>query len=185
MFLLQEHTVFSLFMLVIYLIPKIRFLKRKVAISILVWVGRLLFGSGLGTESKAYSSEVPLVKKGILYIFFPWFKSSSECIFIGGWIFTQILTTVQLARAALLSWWDDMSWKRRALQLERLLASRRQHTLLIISFHCWMHSTFENLLVTNAKVQNDLLEAKVTYLGTFFLWYCHKTVVLNLRTFLF
>ena len=54
-----------------------------------------------------------------------------------------------------------MAWKRRALQLEHLLASRRQHTLLVIALHSWMHSTFENLLITNAKIQNDLFEAKV------------------------
>ncbi|KAI5064878.1 hypothetical protein GOP47_0019573 [Adiantum capillus-veneris] len=69
----------------------------------------------------------------------------------------------KMAKDALLSWWDSMAWKRRALQLERLLASRRQHTLLVIAFHCWMHSTFENLLITNAKVQNDLMEAKALF----------------------
>ncbi|MCO5555542.1 hypothetical protein L7F22_009087 [Adiantum nelumboides] len=69
----------------------------------------------------------------------------------------------KIAKDALLSWWDSMAWKRRALQLERLLASRRQHTLLVIAFHCWMHSTFENLLITNAKVQNDLAEAKALF----------------------
>ncbi|KAH6558264.1 hypothetical protein KP509_1Z071600 [Ceratopteris richardii] len=67
------------------------------------------------------------------------------------------------AKCALMAWWDSMAWKRRALQLQDLLSSRRQHTLLAIAFRCWMHSTFENLLITNAKIQNDLMEAKAMF----------------------
>jgi hypothetical protein len=78
---------------------------------------------------------------------------------------------LQLLRIIFSSWWEDMAWKRRALQLEHLLASRRQHTLLVISLHSWMHSTFENLLLTNAKIQNDLFEAKVY---PYFLKFGHK-----------
>jgi hypothetical protein len=54
-----------------------------------------------------------------------------------------------------------MAWKRRAIQLEFLLAIRRRRTSLIQSLHAWMHATFDGLLLANAKFHDDLLEAQV------------------------
>lgn len=69
---------------------------------------------------------------------------------------------VQNAKKLLLGWWDQMAWKRRAVQLDCLLAIRRRRTLLVSSLHSWMHATFDGLLLANAKFHDDLLEAQVS-----------------------
>ena len=54
-----------------------------------------------------------------------------------------------------------MAWKRRANQLDALLAQRLRRTLLQSSLHNWMYTTFDGLLVANAKFQDDLIQAQV------------------------
>lgn len=68
---------------------------------------------------------------------------------------------MQLAKLMLQLWWEQMAWKRRAIQLDCLLAIRRRRTLLVQSLHSWMNATFEGLLLANAKFHEDLLEAQV------------------------
>jgi hypothetical protein len=72
---------------------------------------------------------------------------------------------VQTAKQMLELWWEQMAWKRRAVQLDCLLAIRRQRTVLIASLHSWMHATFDGLLLANAKCHDDLLEAQVPLLN--------------------
>ncbi|CAM6079900.1 unnamed protein product [Sphagnum tenellum] len=67
---------------------------------------------------------------------------------------------VKTAKQMLELWWEQMAWKRRAVQLDCLLAIRRQRTVLIASLHSWMHATFDGLLLANAKCHDDLLEAQ-------------------------
>jgi len=67
----------------------------------------------------------------------------------------------QLAKKVLGLWWEQVAWKRKAMQLENLLAVRRRRTLLIQSLHVWLHATFDGLLLANAKFHEDLLEAQV------------------------
>jgi len=54
-----------------------------------------------------------------------------------------------------------MAWKRRANQLDSILAQRLRRTLLQNSLHNWMYATFDGLLVANAKFQDDLIQAQV------------------------
>ncbi|KAG0614176.1 hypothetical protein M758_6G156500, partial [Ceratodon purpureus] len=60
----------------------------------------------------------------------------------------------------LTEWWELMAWKRRANQLDALLAQRLRRTLLQSSLHNWMYTTFDGLLVANAKFQDDLIQAQ-------------------------
>ncbi|MCO5613343.1 hypothetical protein L7F22_067619 [Adiantum nelumboides] len=53
-----------------------------------------------------------------------------------------------------------MQWNRTSTRFMQILAPRRRHTLLTNALHSWMHFTFENLLIANAKFQIDLLDAK-------------------------
>ncbi|KAI5058046.1 hypothetical protein GOP47_0026216 [Adiantum capillus-veneris] len=66
----------------------------------------------------------------------------------------------KVARNLLLFWWEEMQWNRATAHFMQILASRRRHNLLSNALHSWMHFTFENLLVANAKFQSDLLDAK-------------------------
>jgi hypothetical protein len=67
----------------------------------------------------------------------------------------------QLVKMILRWWWEQMAWKRKAIQLDILLAVRRRRTLQIQTLHAWMHVTFDGLLLANAKFHEDLLEAQV------------------------
>lgn len=73
----------------------------------------------------------------------------------------HIFICVQLTKMILRWWWEQMAWKRKAMQLDCLLAVRRRRTLLIQTLHAWMHATFDGLLLANAKFHEDLLEAQV------------------------
>ncbi|MCO5548057.1 hypothetical protein L7F22_001513 [Adiantum nelumboides] len=66
----------------------------------------------------------------------------------------------KVARNLLLFWWKEMQWNRTSTRFMQILAPRRRHTLLTNALHSWMHFTFENLLIANAKFQIDLLDAK-------------------------
>lgn len=67
----------------------------------------------------------------------------------------------QMAKLALQAWWEQMAWKRRAIQLDTLMAIRRRRTLMLVSLHNWMHATFDGLLVANSKFQDELMESQV------------------------
>ncbi|KAL2644512.1 hypothetical protein R1flu_012099 [Riccia fluitans] len=56
-----------------------------------------------------------------------------------------------------------MAWKRRALQLDSLLAIRRRRNLMLVTLHNWMHATFDGLLIANTKFQDDLMEAQAQF----------------------
>ncbi|KAH7445513.1 hypothetical protein KP509_01G012500 [Ceratopteris richardii] len=65
-----------------------------------------------------------------------------------------------VARNILLSWSERMRWKRSCNHVIHIMAYRRQQTLLNNALHSWMHFTLENLLIANAKFQNELLDAQ-------------------------
>ncbi|KAG6550919.1 hypothetical protein Mapa_007534 [Marchantia paleacea] len=68
-----------------------------------------------------------------------------------------------MAKIALHAWWEHMAWKRRALQLDTLIAIRRRRTLMLSCLHNWMHATFDGLLIANSKFQDDLMEAQTQF----------------------
>ncbi|KAL3697694.1 hypothetical protein R1sor_011770 [Riccia sorocarpa] len=70
---------------------------------------------------------------------------------------------IKIARIALQAWWEHMAWKRRAMQLDNLIAIRRRRDLMLTTLHNWMHATFDGLLIANAKFQDDLMEAQAQF----------------------
>ncbi|CAM6103626.1 unnamed protein product [Calypogeia fissa] len=70
---------------------------------------------------------------------------------------------IKMAKLALQAWWEQMAWKRRALQLDTLMAIRRRRTLMIVSLHNWMHATFDGLLIANSKLQDELMESQAQH----------------------
>lgn len=76
-------------------------------------------------------------------------------------MFQLIYGLVQFARKCFSGWWDLVAWRRRIAHLDFLLSSRMQRKILVSSLHGWMHATFENLLTTNAKCHDELVETQV------------------------
>ncbi|XP_024384287.1 uncharacterized protein [Physcomitrium patens] len=69
----------------------------------------------------------------------------------------------KLVKKIFVMWWEQVAWKRKAVQLDNLLAVRRRRTLLIQSLHVWLHATIDGLLLANAKFHEDLLEAQAQF----------------------
>ena len=59
-----------------------------------------------------------------------------------------------------------MRRKRSTSHFIGVMQSQRRRNLLKSAFYCWMHFTFDSLLITNAKSQSELLDAKVMFVAS-------------------
>ncbi|XP_024542541.1 myosin-7B-like isoform X1 [Selaginella moellendorffii] len=69
----------------------------------------------------------------------------------------------KVARSLFLFWWEETVARKLALRLAYRLAAQRMHAKIRSSLKAWLHAAFGHVLVSNLKLQNDLLDSKAQF----------------------